>query len=464
MPLTELVGGSIGILLFGLGGAAVLAWALHRAHREPVLLFFGLWCALYGGRLIVEQPTLVDAFGWAGRTALYVQAIVTYIINVPIGLFLESLIGRGYRNSVRRIWQLLAAYAVAATVTDLLLQQPRAAMPVNSPLVLIAVLVSLANLWMFRHRLGATMKAPAIGVGALMMLLFVVNENLGRPIVPTVNLEPLGVFAFVVTLGYGVVGSVLRRDAELAVIQRELETARRIQSSLLPRRVPRIAGVDIAARYVPMTAVAGDLYDFATPGRSRTGILVADVSGHGVPAALVASMVKLAFASQLERAGDPARVLAAMNRMLCHHAEGAFVTAIYAVLDREAATVAVANAGHPALLVGRSDGTVVESAERGLMMGLDPDATYGSERLEMCEGDRLLLFTDGIPEAQSPSGEFLDTNRIAEWLMPGKASADEFADAMLRDLRRWRGGPVFEDDVTFVVARVTGPVGGQPSA
>jgi hypothetical protein len=404
---------------------------------------------------MAQQPTIVTAIGGPGRNWEYFSAFVTYAINVPIGLFFEALIGRGWKGSVRRVWQVQTVYAVAAIVTDLVLGRPRAAMPFNSPMILVALVLALVNIWMFRDRLSPTFKGPAIGAGAVTMLLFVFNENLGRPVAPAVNLEPLGVFTFVVALGYGVVGSVFRQEAELVAVQRELETARRIQTALLPRGVPEVPGLEIATRYVPMTAVAGDLYDFVRLGHSRVGILVADVSGHGVPAALVASMVKLAFATQAEQADDPARVLTSMNRMLCHHVESTFVTAIYAVVDTETGGITVANAGHPSLLVGRSNRAAHESTERGLMLGLSLDASYANERLELGRGDRILLYTDGIPEAQSPAGEFLDVDRITDWLASASGEdAAEFADVMLRNLRRWRGASSFEDDVTFVTARI----------
>jgi sigma-B regulation protein RsbU (phosphoserine phosphatase) len=460
MTLTELLGGAIGSTLLALGAAAIVAWALHRRRDDRVLLFFGLWCSLYGARLIAEQPVIVAAIGGPDRAWAYFRAFITYVINVPIGLFLEALIGRGWQGSVRRVWQVQAAYAVGAIATDLVLGRPRAAMPLNSPMIVVALSLALPNVWMFRDRLSPTFNSPVIGAGAAALLVSVLNENLGRPVAPTVHFEPLGIFAFVVALGYGVVGSVFRREAELVAVQRELETARRIQAALLPRTVPTTPGLEVAARYVPMTAVAGDLYDFVRLGPSRLGILVADVSGHGVPAALVASMVKLAFTIQAEHGDDPARVLTSMNRLLCHQVESTFVTAIYAVVDTGNRAITVANAGHPSMLVGRSDRTVRESTERGLMLGLSPDASYANERLALAPGDRILLYTDGIPEAQSPAGEFLDVERIAEWVAATNGEdAARFAESMLRNLRQWRGTSGFDDDVTFVVARVAGTSG-----
>jgi sigma-B regulation protein RsbU (phosphoserine phosphatase) len=455
MTVTELLGIAVGFMLLGAGAASIVAWLLHRQHRSHALLLFGVWCSLYGARLVAEQPVILGAIGGSDRTWQYFRAFITYTITVPIGLFVEALIGTGWKGSVRRTWQLVAIFAVAAIATDLALGRPRAAMPMNSPMVLSALVVAMANIWLVRDRLSATFKTPILAIGGLAILFFVINENLGRPIAPVVNLEPIGVFTFVLALGYAVAASVFRQEAELVAVQRELETARQIQTSLLPKGVPSLAGVELAVRYVPMTAVAGDLYDFVMLGRSRVGILVADVSGHGVPAALVASMVKLAFGTQTAHADDPARVMEAMNRMLCHHVESTFVTAIYAVVDSQAHTIALANAGHPSLMVGRADRTVTESTERGLMLGLSPDASYVNERIEIRSGEPILLYTDGIPETRNRAGEFLDADRITGWLATANGQgAATVADTILGKLRQWRGGETFEDDVTFVVARV----------
>jgi len=243
----------------------------------------------------------------------------------------------------------------------------------------------------------------------------------------------------------------------LLAVQRELETARRIQRSLLPREPERVRGLDVAVRYLPMTAVAGDIYDFVELGSSRLGILVADVCGHGVPAALLASMVKLAFSTQADAAHDPGLVLTMMNRILSRHLEHGFVTAVYAVVDTEAGRITVANAGHPPLLIGRPDRHVEGIDERGLMLGVFPDARYANREVDLRPGDLILLYTDGVTETRNPSGEFFDDERVRRWLTAGNGGgASRLADGALRDLNAWRGGAVPEDDITFVVARVAG--------
>jgi sigma-B regulation protein RsbU (phosphoserine phosphatase) len=454
MSVTEVLGGAIGSTLLGLGIASIVTWSLRRPRTDRVLLAFGLCCTLYGARLVADQPSIIQAIGGSARSWSYFRAFVTYAINVPFGLFVECLIGPGWKRSVSWVVKVQVVYAVGAIGTDLMLGRPRAAMGLNSSIVLVTLVVALVNIWLFRARLSSTFRTPAIAAGAIVMVLFMINENLGRPLVPTINLEPLGVFAFVVSLGSGVAATVFRQEAELVAIQRELETARRIQTTLLPRDVPSAVGLDMAVRYVPMTAVAGDLYDFVRLGPSQVGILVADVSGHGVPAALVASMVKLAFAAQAEHANDPASVLQGMNRILCRHVEGTFVTAIYTVIDTERRTITVANAGHPPMLTGRAGGGVEDGGEHGFMLGVFPDAPYVNSLLQLRHGDCVLVCTDGIPETENPQGDFLDLDRVRNWLASSDGhTAAQVADFVLRELRQWHGGPTFEDDVTLVIAR-----------
>jgi phosphoserine phosphatase RsbU/P len=345
-------------------------------------------------------------------------------------------------------------FAIAAILVELALARPGAAAASNQWLVLIFMSIALGNVFhastIGRARTFFTERVVVLG-GAI-LALFVVNENVGQLLLPGTNVEPIGMLFFLVCLGYAVVRSVFRAETEFAGVQRELETARRIQSSLLPRHIPRHSGLDIAVRFVPMTAVAGDIYDFIELGPCRLGILVADVSGHGIPAALVASMVKVAFSAQVEQADDPARVLASMNQVLCRHLEHAYVTAVYAVVNTDRQTITVANAGHPPALL-HSRGQTSRVHNHGVILGFFPDAEYTNTEVALfAPGDRLLLYSDGVLEARDRAGQFFDDDRVARWLSNiEQTSAEQFATVALAELTQWTGGP-FDDDVTFVVA------------
>jgi serine phosphatase RsbU (regulator of sigma subunit) len=246
---------------------------------------------------------------------------------------------------------------------------------------------------------------------------------------------------------------------QLLAIQKELETARQIQLSILPTDIPRTQGLDIAARYVPMTAVAGDFYDFIYVDEKHIGILVADVSGHGMPAALIASMLKIAFAAQASLVAEPERVLSGLNQALCGKFQHHYVTAAYAYIDMEKRTLTYAGAGHPPLLLwGSSRQGVQDVIENGLFLGKFDIATYSAVELPLLPDDWILLYTDGIPETTNPSMVEFGDERFRRFLPTAQyASADQFADELLAEVSRWsaRGpGEDLDDDITMVAIHV----------
>ena len=213
-----------------------------------------------------------------------------------------------------------------------------------------------------------------------------------------------GFAALLGCLGYVAARRTLERDVELGEIQNELELARRIQLSLLPGAFPESAEFRVAARYVPMTSVAGDLYDFVIAGDRQAGLLIADVSGHGVPAALIASMVKMAATSQRGHSAHPAQLLAGMNQALCGNTQGQYVTAAYVYLDARSGELHYAAAGHPAMLMLR-DEMVTEVSENGLLLAAVGTADYSDKTVALKAGDRLLLYTDGLVGGAKRRGE-----------------------------------------------------------
>src|SRR3954451_16319628 len=175
---------------------------------------------------------------------------------------------------------------------------------------------------------------------------------------------------------------------QLHEIQREMDTARQIQLSILPQHLPSFDCLDIAARYVPMTAVAGDFYDFIVIDKHKLGVLVADVSGHGMPAALISSMLKIALDGQKACAADPVQVLEGLNQVLCGKFQGHFVTATYILIDTEKRIISYAGAGHPPLLVrDNAAGDTKDYAENGLFFGFFPGAAYKAIDIPFKEGD-----------------------------------------------------------------------------
>jgi sigma-B regulation protein RsbU (phosphoserine phosphatase) len=243
---------------------------------------------------------------------------------------------------------------------------------------------------------------------------------------------------------------------QLLAINNELEMARQIQLSILPRETPKITGLDIAARYLPMSSVAGDFYDFIILDEQHIGVLIADVSGHGLPAALIASMLHVSLAAQFAHASEPGRVLSGLNRALCGKFRSHFVTAAYVFVDMEKNSISYAGAGHPPLLLWRaSTGSASEVMENGLLLGHFPQETYSVLQLPVGPGDKAVLYTDGILETNDPSQEMLGVDRFKRFLEDNHdLGADQLADSLLDELSRWSGHPKGtgqEDDLTLLV-------------
>ena len=246
---------------------------------------------------------------------------------------------------------------------------------------------------------------------------------------------------------------------QLLAIQKEMETARQIQLSILPSQIPKIEGLDIAARYIPMSSVAGDFYDFIVVDEQHIGILVADVSGHGMPAALIASMLKIALSAQVAHAADPAQVLLGLNQALCGKFQHHYVTAAYLFVDMQKRMLSYAGAGHPPCSCGavhpaacaRSRKMAYFSEPSSLLPILPWSCRSRS-------GQWGLLYTDGISETTNPSGIEFGTEHFREFLANEQStSADHFADRLLEELSLWSArGPneELDDDVTLVALHV----------
>ena len=242
---------------------------------------------------------------------------------------------------------------------------------------------------------------------------------------------------------------------QLMAINNELDMAREIQLSILPSGTPKIAGLNIAARYIPMSAVGGDFYDFISVDEKHLGILIADVSGHGLPAALIASMLKVALSAQSPHAFDPARVLVGLNQSLCGKFRPHYVTVAYLFVDLEKNVVSYAGAGHPPVLFWRKrEGMARELMENGLFLGPFAEATFSSIQVPLEAGDRWFLYTDGILEFKSPAGEEFGRDRLRQFIEANHTlSAERLLETLIGQLWRWgeqAPGTAQLDDITLI--------------
>jgi len=247
-------------------------------------------------------------------------------------------------------------------------------------------------------------------------------------------------------------------EAEQDRIEGELALARQIQARLLPGEVPSVPQTDLAGLYVPARQVGGDYYDYIPLSRNRVGLIVADVSGKGVPAALLMSSFRAALLSQNLDDYGPARVMQRLNAFLYRSVEtGRFVTAFLGVLDPQSGRVVYSNAGHNPPMLLSPDGAMNELEEGGLILGLFADTEYEQAEVQMKTGDLLTLYTDGVTEAANEDEELWGEERLLQLLREThRAPCRRILHEVLGEVRAFSGSVGPSDDITMVVARWEG--------
>ena len=449
---SELAEAIIGALFAAIGLVATVAGLSARPRRERAAVWFGLFCLLYGVRMGARSNLFHAVIPWPEPVFDYIDASVTYTILIPAGLLMESLIGPGRFQIVRRVWQITCVYAAGAILNDLV-QRPYASMWLNAPVLLSSLVLLLPQVRSQRRSAGWSPEARWVAVAAGIFTVVAVAETLRNRSLfgGGIDAEPFAMLVLTGAVGWLVISRAQRQAYNFVAVSRELELARDIQRSLLPRDMPDLPGLRIRGTYLPMTAVAGDFYDVVLRPDGRTVIIVADVSGHGVPAALVAAMVKVAFAAESERYDRPGDILGGINRALTGKFERAYVTACCAVVDRPRNTLAYAAAGHPPALLRHADGAIERIHHGGIMLTMFPDTGYTTVDQPFMPGDCLLLFTDGLLEAARGEDEFFGDTELERVVASLRSPADT-TRAVLDAHRRWIG-PVaaLTDDVTLVV-------------
>jgi len=432
-------------------GLIAAAFSVIRRKLDPVLIYFALFAILYGLRMWMRSDLMWLTMRGSSLYAKVVYAI-DFTVAIPAFFFFKAagLLRRQTKITGYVLGTVLGSLALATLVFG---PQPMFYKTANV-LVIAAVIVVIVR--SVRQR-ADSQDLVVIRRGGLIFVAFILWENtrsalgLGFP-----NIEPIGFVAFLAALGYVAARQTLQRDQQLGEIQKELEVARRIQLSILPAGFPDSANFRVAARYVPMNSVAGDFYDFIVADDTQAGVLIADVSGHGVPAALIASMVKVAATAQRANAADPAGLLAGMNAVLCGNTQDQFVTAAYVHLDAASKTFRYSAAGHPAMLLLRN-GEVIEIVENGLILAAFNYATYTNATQPLQPGDRFLFYTDGVIEAANASGEFFGKDALGALLrqtsqLPPSGASDE----VVSEIQRWSASQ--EDDLTVLICDYA-PVG-----
>jgi len=415
---------------------------LGRRVGDIDLPIAGAFAALYGLRLMIQTKSMAVI---AGNPAWlpYLNNDLNYLVPIPGAILFQRFFGRRLVWLNRTATGAFAACAVIGIPYEFAMRRPGALGRVENAVVLFFLAIYMTNIFLpapaeSRDWRILRIATAILGVYILNAHFNFVNDRYG------LTSEPIGFLIFIGTIVWTLIRQTVRTQMRVSAVDGELAAARQIQMSILPKTPPAIRGLELSAVYAPASEVAGDFYDFLQIDEQGVGILVADVAGHGVPAALVASMLKVALAGHRELAAQPARLLQEFNAFFCGKLNRQFITATYAFINDGTATIA--SAGHPPPLVVRGDRKIEEVIADGMILGRFANAKFAERTTRISNGDALVLYTDGITEAQSAGGEMWGEARFQQSLAGG-ANAQQILD----QVRSWSGA--LQDDVTLVVAR-----------
>jgi serine phosphatase RsbU (regulator of sigma subunit)/pSer/pThr/pTyr-binding forkhead associated (FHA) protein len=303
------------------------------------------------------------------------------------------------------------------------------------------------------HQVRSMMAAPLQTSDGVIGLIYVDNGAVIRPFTRE-DLDLLTVMANV--------AAIRIENARLAEIEHsekimelELSQASEIQKMLLPTQSPDYEGYDVAGLNLACRTVGGDYYDFLPYEDGRLAVMVGDVSGKGLPAALLMSSLQARVQMFRETSPEPGFAVTTLNRSLTEHCPlGKFITFFYGLLDGTTGTIKYTNAGHNYPLVLRKNGSVERLKGNGLVMGLFPTVRYEVRETQLEPGEMLVLYSDGVTEATTSNGKEFGEDGLAQFLatLPS-VPCEDIVNQLVDHIRKWRGNTVFADDFTVVLVR-----------
>jgi len=248
---------------------------------------------------------------------------------------------------------------------------------------------------------------------------------------------------------------LLAESIENAEMEKQLKLAADVQQRMVPQRPPKVPGLDLASVYVPAFTLGGDFFDFIPLPDNNVGLVVADVSGKGVPASLIMASVRAALRSEVNNVYYLYEVMRRLNVMLCRDTKDSeFVTLFYGVYNAATRRLTYCSAGHPPAMLLR-DGAVSELRSDNMVLGLDPSEQFVQSVLDLKKDDAFLIYTDGLTDGMNFANQSFGRQRIADAFEKGGATSEIMAQNLLWELRKFVGIAKRTDDVTMIVGRVT---------
>jgi serine phosphatase RsbU (regulator of sigma subunit) len=321
--------------------------------------------------------------------------------------------------------------------------------------VILLILEALALFFGIRIAGGITSAVKVLHRGTRQIAKGAFDVQINIP-----NEDELGDLA----VSFNEMAAAVKKGQEEAIererLERELETAREIQEQLLPHEMPIVSGFEITGTSLPSQQVGGDYFDFLDIGDGQLGIAIADVSGKGIPAALLMANLQASLHAQIFQPGKVAEVAYRINNLLYRSTDThMFVTFFYGILDKKRSIFTSTNAGHNQPLLFRADGRIERLGEGGLILGFQPDVHYNQQTVTIRPHEVIVLYTDGITEAADPSSEMVaddlfGVERLVDIIQANlKNSVREIQSAILEAIAQHTHNAPQYDDITLVVIK-----------
>lgn len=307
-----------------------------------------------------------------------------------------------------------------------------------------------------RIKPGASGIVHPIFFGERLMGTLALGRNLSRTPFTAGQLNVVGTFSDFLAIQF-VNAEIQEGLIHSKQNERELEIARKIQQSLILRELPSTQEIELVGHCESARQVGGDFFDVIDCGDEQLVLVIADVMGKGVPAAMFAAILRSLFRAMPRQEFRPSQLLNQANQLLYNDlsAVDMFITVQVLHVDGKARQVRVANAGHcPALLADPKAATSHPLAPEGLPLGVLPDTEFADEEAPLVEGARLLVYTDGLVEARNPSGDLYGYERLGQWLAARArkaASLEQMKEELLGEMTEFQNDDILQDDQTFLI-------------
>ena len=447
----------VGFVYIFLGVAALFIFAIRIKRLEGYIFYLSILNFSFGLNFLNENPLiqlteLPSPYFWN-----YAMPIVAFIIPVAFILFIRYFIGGwGWKKSIL----LLLIYSVFQGIVKIVAQYSEPAKDIygttNTIFGFLAVLVLFFHLFLPEMRKNKEVQVIGAGLGFYLLSVFYDNLTRFHWLPSNFSFDDPAYMVFNLCLIYVAFLRITNTEKEYLAVKQDLETARNIQNAILPEGNPKGVGYEVSSAYLPMALIGGDYYDYQIPNDSHIGLLIADVSGHGISAALIASMLKVAFASQVDNSRNPALVLKQINHSLNGQLNNEFITAGYLGIDLLTKELTYSSAGHPPMVFYRRQSNEMNEIKvSGIPIGVMADAQFTETKMQLITGDRLVLYTDGITDVFNLGGESMGKTRFFDLIKETKnLLADDAIEGILSSINKWSGKKEMEshdDDITLIV-------------